>query len=194
MRVSKQFKIYSKSKILIALLVLGFISITTFDMISSSSGKTGDSENGCSCHGSNSSSTAITFSSGSGSFNVKPSSNTEFTVRVANSTKSSAGANITVKTGAGGSASGTLTAGSGLKLSSGELTHNGKQTMSGGGYDFKFTWTAPSEPGEYTIFAAGNAVDGSGGTGSDTPNRANQKNTVMGVTVSGPNCGESLCG
>lgn len=191
---SKQSKILNNSKILIAVLVLSFISFSTFDMISNSSGKTGESENGCSCHGGNSSSTVITFSSGSGSFNVKPSSNTEFTVRVANSSKSHAGANITVKTGSGGSASGTLTAGSGLKVSSGELTHNGKQTMSGGGYDFKFTWTAPTTPGEYTIFAAGNAVDGNGGTGSDTPNISNQKVTVMGVTVSGPNGGESLCG
>lgn len=192
MKKSKQF-IQSKLKIILAFFVVSFITFSTLDMISSSSGKTGDSENGCSCHGSNSSSTAITFSSGSGSFNVKSGSNTEFTVRVANSSKSKAGSNITVKTGSGGSNAGTLTAGSGLKTSGGELTHNGAQTMSGGGFDFKFSWTAPTDPGEYYIFAAGNAVDGNGNSNGDAPNIANQKITVMGVTLSGPNGGESLC-
>lgn len=186
MYFSNKLKVYT----LFVLILLS--SFVIYDLVSSSSGYTGSSQNGCSCHGSNSSNTSITFTSASGSFSVKAGSTTEITVRVANSSQSAAGANITVKDGSGSNA-GSFTAGSGLKTSGGELTHDGRQDFVGGGFDFKFSWTAPTTAGEYTIYAAGNAVNKNSNTGGDVPNINSQKIIVKGLTVSDPNGGELLC-
>lgn len=186
MYFSNKLKVYT-------LFVLIFMtSLVIYDLISNNSGNTGNSRNGCSCHGGNSSATSLTFTSGSGSFSVKAGSTNDFTVRVAHSTQSAAGTNITIQDGSGANA-GSLTAGSGLKKSGSELTHDGKQDFVGGGFDFKFSWTAPTTAGEYTIYAAGNSVNKNNGTGGDVPNIGSQTVIVKGLTVTDPNGGELLC-
>ena len=173
-----------------------FLSGLTFSAISNSAGKTGQTQAGCTCHGSSSSSTSVTLTSGSGSFTVDASSSTTFTVTVNNSGKVNAGMNVGVKTSeTGGSNIGSLTAGTGTKIQSGEVTHNGEQTLSGGKFSFTFDWKAPSEHGEYWIRGVANAVDNNGGNGGDEWNKfTTQKVLVAGVTVKAPNGGQNWCG
>ena len=131
---------YRQHLILInTLLAVLFVAGLTFSAIGNSSGKTGSTQNGCSCHGSASSKSSVSLTSGSGSFTVDPNSTTTFTVGIDNSGKVNAGMNAGVKTSeSGGSNAGTLTAGTGTKISGGEVTHNGEQALSGGKFDFTF--------------------------------------------------------
>jgi len=182
----------TKLKVYTLFVLILMSSFVIYDLISNNSGKTGNSKDGCSCHGGNSSATSITFISSTGNFSVKAGSTTEITVRVAHSTLLAAGTNITVQDGSGSNI-GSVTAGAGLKKVGSELTHDGKQDFSRGEFDFKFSWTAPTTAGEYTIFAAGNSVNKNSGTGGDVPNINSQKIIVKGLTVSDPNGGELLC-
>ncbi len=83
-----------------------------------------------------------------------------FTVGTSSGSRTGAGFNVSA-TG------GSLTAGSGSRASSGELTQSATASMSGGRADFDFTWTAPTTPGTYTLRGAGNAVDGDRRTSGD---------------------------
>jgi len=80
---------------------------------------------------------------------------------VTNSSFSSYGLNVAA-TG------GSFDAGSGLKVESGELTHDGTQTVG----TFSFDWTAPLVPGTYTLSGVGNAVNGNRLPGGDAWNVA----------------------
>ncbi|MFN3196348.1 MAG: immunoglobulin domain-containing protein [Chlorobiota bacterium] len=187
---------YRQHLILInTLLALLFVAGLTISAIGNSSGKTGSTQNGCSCHGSASSNSSVSLTSGSGSFTVDPNSTTTFTVGIDNSGKVNAGMNAGVKTSeSGGSNAGTLTAGTGTKISGGEVTHNGEQALSGGKFDFTFDWKSPAEHGEYWIRGVANAVDNNGNTSGDEWNRfTTQKVIVAGVTVTAPNGGQSWC-
>jgi hypothetical protein len=177
------------------LLAVLFVAGLTISAIGNSSGKTGSTQNGCSCHGSASSNSSVSLTSGSGSFTLDPNSTTTFTVGIDNSGKVNAGMNAGVKTSeSGGSNAGTLTAGTGTKISGGEVTHNGEQALSGGKYDFTFDWESPAEHGEYWVRGVANAVDNNGNTSGDEWNRfTTQKVIVAGVTVSAPNGGQSWC-
>lgn len=187
---------YRQHLILInTLLAVLFVAGLTISAIGNSSGKTGSTQNGCSCHGSASSNSSVSLTSGSGSFTVDPNSTTTFTVGIDNSGKVNAGMNAGVKTSeSGGSNAGTLTAGTGTKISGGEVTHNGEQALSGGKFDFTFDWKSPAEHGEYWIRGVANAVDNNGNTSGDEWNRfTTQKVIVAGVTVTAPNGGQSWC-
>lgn len=177
-----------------SLIFLLILSGLTYSAIAWSAGKTGNTD-GCSCHGSANSNTKVSLTSGSGSFTVDPNSTTEFTVAVDNSSMSKAGMNVGVKTSeTGGSNIGTLAAGSGTKIQSGEVTHDGEQSLNSGKFDFKFEWTAPASHGEYWIRGVANAVNDNGNASGDQWNKfTTQKVTVAGVTVSAPNGGENWC-
>ncbi len=177
-----------------SLFFLLFITGLTFTAIANSSGKTGNTD-GCTCHGSASSTTKVTLTSGSGSFTFDPGSTTKFTVAVDNSTKVNVGMNVGVKSSeTGGSNIGSLTAGTGTKIQSGEATHDGEQSLNSGKFDFTFDWTAPSNHGEYWIRGVANAVDNNSGTSGDQWNKfTTQKIIVAGVTVTAPNGGENWC-
>ncbi len=178
-----------------SLIFLLLLSGLTYTAIAWSAGKTGQTQDGCTCHGSANSSTKVTLTSGSGSFTVDPGSTTKFTVAIDNSSMSKAGMNVGVKTSeTGGSNIGTLAAGSGTKIQSGEVTHDGEQSLNSGKFDFTFDWTAPATHGEYWIRGVANAVNDNGGTSGDQWNKfTTQKVTVAGVTVSAPNGGENWC-
>ncbi len=170
------------------------IIVITYTLIAKQTGITGKtgSGGGCSCHGSGSSSTSLSVS---GNLTVEPGSSNNYTVKVSNASQSKAGVNIAVKTDASaGNNAGTLSAGSGLQSVSGELTHTSPANLSGGEANFSFSWTAPSQAGEYYIRAAGNAVDGDGSSSGDQWNHMSAvKVTVKGVQLASPNGGETWC-
>lgn len=170
------------------------VSGLTYTAIAWSAGKTGNTD-GCNCHGSANSSTKVTLTSENGGFTFEPGSKTKFTVAVDNLSMNKAGMNVGIKTSeSGGSDIGTLSSGTGTKIQSGEVTHNGKQTLINGKFDFTFDWTAPSTHGEYWIRGVANAVNDNGGANGDQWNKfTTQKIVVAGITVSVPNGGENWC-
>ena len=178
-----------------SLFFLLFLSGLTYTAFAWSNGKTGQTQDGCTCHGSANSATKVTLTSGSGLFTVEPGSTTKFTVAIDNSSMVNAGLNVGVKTTAtGGSDVGSLTAGTGTKIENGEVTHNGEQSLNSGKFDFTFEWKAPAAHGEYWIRGAANAVNNNGDDSGDQWNRfTTQKIIVAGVTVTAPNGGENWC-
>lgn len=182
-------------KLIVAFSLLGWISYEVYAYSSGITGRSSSSSQGCNCHGSSSSSTSLSVSSSSGSFTVLPGESETFTVSVANSGQTAAGANIAVRTSETGSTNaGTVSAGSGLKKSSNELVHDGKKSMSDGKADFAFTWTAPAEPGKYYIQAAGNAVNDNNNNNGDEWNFMDAKEIIVpGIEINLPSGGDDFC-
>jgi hypothetical protein len=160
-------------------------------------GLSSTTSNGCSCHGTSSTSTTLSATSATGSWTVETGSTTNFTVNVSNASQSSAGTNIAVKTTSTGSTNaGTLSVatGSGLQVVSSEITHNAPKALSSGTAAFTFSWTAPSTHGKYYLQAAGNAVnDNNANTGDSWNHMTAQEITVAGITLTGPNGGSTYC-
>lgn len=176
---------------LIAMLLVGGV---TASIIANADEHTGATTNGCTCHGSQNSNTSITLSSSTGSFVVDKNEKATITVSVENSAMSGAGMNFGVKANSsGGNNIGTLAAGTGTQIQSGEVTHNGRQNMSGGKYDFTFDWTAPSEMGEYYILGSANAVNNDNRSTGDQWNKTSQKITVAGFEITEGKGGEEWC-
>jgi hypothetical protein len=183
----KIFDALNKSTVKIAILVMILTTIclqTVQAYPGGISGRTLPASSGCgSCHGSSSStSVTVTASSQTGFFTVLPNTTSTFTVTVANSSLVSAGVGISVKDASGTSNQGTLTAGTGLTLSSGELMQSSAKAMQGGQASFTFTWTSPSAPGTYKLYAVGLAADGDGGRNGDLWNFM----TPVDITVASP--------
>lgn len=74
----------------------------------------------------------------------------------------------------------TLTAGSGTKVVSGELTHSLPKAFSNGSARFDFSLVAPATNGTYKVFAAGNSVNGDNNNTGDS-----HANTTLDVVVTG---------
>ncbi|GAB5464923.1 MAG: hypothetical protein Kapaf2KO_03590 [Candidatus Kapaibacteriales bacterium] len=170
---------FNRIKAVFALSILGCLAFFTSEVISNSNGKT-SSLNGCSCHGSNNSATTVTITVVGGT-TISVNEEVDIEVKVENSSFTKFGLNSAVVTSQSGTTkAGTLTAGTGTKISSSEITHNGAQTGSNNEFTFKYKWKAPATAGTYYVRAAGNAVDGTGGTGgNDRPNTA----TTVAITV-----------
>jgi hypothetical protein len=134
-----------------------------------STGITGQSVAGCSCHGSNTSSTVLSIS-GIPTGGWVPGTAYTITISVTNTSKSAAGFDLTVSTGTLSSApSGTSISGST------EIRHTTPKSMSSGTASWSFTWTAPStSTSSLTINFAGNAVDGNFQDTNDQPNQTSQ--------------------
>lgn len=160
------------------------------------SGITGSTTSGCTCHGGSNNATSLSVQGLSGNtVTMSPGETRSFTVFVAHSSQPKAGINIAI-TNSGGSNVGTLSAGTGLKTQGGELTHTAKQDITQGQATFSFSWTAPSSTGDYSLKAAGNAVNNDGGTNGDQWNFLSTVTISVAtpsVTVSAPNGGEVLC-
>ncbi len=198
------FRNFTKSKMYLCNFLIAIFIIVgiTSNLVSSSSGKTGQTSAGCgtsSCHdGSANSATGISITSGSGNFNVNTNASINVTVRVTHSTLSKGGVDIAVKnSSSGGSNIGSISnLGSGLQSISGEITHTSAQSYTGGGIDYTFTWTAPSSAGTYYIQVAANSVDGNSDRINDIWNTTTQAITVTAgptVSVTSPNGGENVC-
>jgi flagellar hook assembly protein FlgD len=179
---------------IMVIILLVYFTIDVWAKQSGIVGYTSTSGGGCQqsgCHGSSASSaTSVTLTSGS--LSVNPGSTNSYTIRVSNSNSSQtkAGINIAVKTtNTGSTNAGSLSpeSGSGLQNISNELAHSSPKNLASGNADFSFTWTAPSTPGKYYLRAAGNAVDGNGGSSGDQWNWMSvQEIIVKGITLTEP--------
>jgi hypothetical protein len=117
------------------------------------------------CHGSTNEST-LTLSQDPAT--VLPGDTVNFTATVAFSGMKAAGLFI-AKPDLGELA---LVADEGLTLSDGALTHTAPKNASDGQTTFRFTWTAPAEPGAVTIDAFGLATNGNNRNTGDAPGEA----------------------
>lgn len=178
------------------LLIFLCILSSVIYLFAKSNGVSGQTEAGCTCHGSSSSNTKINLSATNG-FVVEPGSTNGFTINVETlSSKVKAGVNIAVKTqSSGGSNAGTLSSGSDMKISSGELVHaNSGKDFSSGKTSFSFDWKAPATPGEYYIKAAANAVnDNNTDTGDEWNKISSTKVTVKGLELTSLKGGQEFC-
>ncbi|MCX7880779.1 MAG: immunoglobulin domain-containing protein [Ignavibacteria bacterium] len=186
-----------KYPIMIGILLFGLIY--SLNILAYRGGISGQTDNGCTCHGSRNTNTTLTPISQSNTWTVEAGSTNTFSVRVGNSGYSYAGVNIAVKTSqTGGSNAGTLSpvSGSGLQSSGGELVHSEPKNYSNYA-SFDFTWTAPTTPGTYYLRAVGNAVNNNNQTSGDQWNFMTvQEITVVSsptITVVAPNGGEVIC-
>lgn len=74
----------------------------------------------------------------------------------------------------------TLTAGSGTKLMSGELTHSLPKAFTNGAARFDFSLVAPATNGTYKVYAAGNSVNGNNDSTGDS-----HANATLDIVVTG---------
>lgn len=163
-------------------------------------GITGQTNNGCTCHGSPNSNTILIPTIQSGVWSVLAGSTSTITINVANSQRAHAGIDIAVKTTSNGETDiGSLSpvSGYGLQKIGSELTHTNPIPYSGGSVDFQFTWTAPSTPGTYYLKAAGNAVDSNNQNTNDQWNFMSVRSIVVtappSITITSPIGGEAWC-
>ena len=167
------------------------------------SGRTAVSSAGCaSCHASTASNAVSVAVSATTPLTVAPGGTIQLNVVVSHATASVAGIDIDVATGPDGIAAGVLSApaGSGLKVSGGELVHASPKPFVNGQASFPIEWTAPTTPGTYTLRAVALAANGNGSDdGSDVWNRLPETTIIVEgtpppakdpVTVMSPNGGE----
>jgi len=140
---------YSKTKIILSLVVILVITSISIKLIAYGSGYTlrtlKTTTQGCgSCHSQNS----ACIGSITGPDTVIAGQSIVYTITVTQSGRSKAGVDIAVRLG-------TLspTPGANLKLQNGEITNSSTISMSGGTVSRQFTYTAPSTPGIDTIFS-----------------------------------------
>jgi hypothetical protein len=132
-------------------------------------GRTRKSEDkpGCTCHGDNPTPSVNVVISGPDS--MIPDQEAEFSVTISGGPLAAAGVDIAVSKG-------TLSPmGSDLKLLSGELSHSDPKKPAGKSVQFQFKYKAPSSPGDQTIFATGNSVNGNDKKTGDNWNYAPNK-------------------
>lgn len=186
----------TKLKFLSLLLVFSTAFYFSTELVSNKSGIV-NSLTGCSCHGTNNSATTTTISVTQGT-TIDINEEVDIEIQVSNSSMSAFGLNAAVTTSqSGGSNAGSLTAGTGTKVFSSQITHNGPQTGSGS-FTFKFKWKAPSSPGTYYVRAQGNATNNNNSSNGDTPNTATTVAITVedqaSVTLNSPNSGNICAG
>ncbi len=139
-------------------IIVGYMAITSY-----STGITGLSQAGCSCHGPNTGNTLISITGLPTDY--IPGTTYTLTANVNNPGMSKAGIDLTATLGTlGGTPSGAT-------VTSTEINHTTPALMSGGIASWTFNWTAPTTgSGIAAIYIAGNAVNGDFGTGGDGPN------------------------
>lgn len=182
------------------LLVLAIIAISTTSVHANITGISGRSQLGCGgtgCHAPTAGTgTSVSMLGVSGTITMAAGTQRSFTAIVSHTTQPAAGINISVKNGAGVN-SGEFTAGTGLQIMNGELTHTAPQAMQGTPHQamFQFVWTAPATPGTYTLRAAGNAVNNNlNADPTDIWNTMAPITIVVpGIQVTSPNGNEQWC-
>lgn len=184
-----------KQRFLMGILVVLAIVAGTTSLEARSSGITGQYQTGCAgagCHGGvAANNTEITFT---GPNAIKAGAAGNYTVRIANSTTGLVGAGLNLAfVSQAGAASGALQAGAGSSVSGSELSHTQTKMFDvNKGSDFAFTWTAPQAHGIYTLYVAGNAVNGNGNTNGDVWNAKSFSIAVSGANITAP-AGGAFC-
>ena len=158
----------SRRWLLPSLLVCLLVSPAAF---ANNTGKTGASVSGCSgCHTGGSGTTTALLTPASTSVNT--GTTIAVTLKVTNTAMSYGGLDVSAS-------GGTLSAGSNTRLATSEITHSAKQAMTSGSVTFNFNWTAPSTAGTYTLYAAGNAVNGNALSSGDKATTTSTTITVV---------------
>ncbi len=131
---------------------------------------------GCTCHALNPSTDVIVTINGPDSLMLNQTAT--YSITITGGPLKAAGTNIAVSNG-------SLTpVTNDLRLQNTELTHVLPKTPSSGAVTFNFSYTAPSIPGEQTIYANGNSVNFNGQNTGDQWNFAQNKSIQIG-TVTG---------
>ena len=155
--------------------------IAFLTLSSNSTGITGQSTAGCSCHGASNSTTLISIT-GIPTTGWVAGTAYPLTITVSNSGSSytRAGFDLTTNLGAFSSA------GTGASLNgTTEVHHNTPKIFSSGSASWTVTWTAPSSAtGTLTFNCAGNAVNNNGTTSGDAPNQSTT--TYSAATAAAP--------
>lgn len=146
-------------------------------LMASSGGRTGisASANGCSCHSSSANAGGAVTVSITGPQTVEAGSVSDYTIAVTGGPSGTAGGFDLSANG------GTLTAGTGSKISNGELTHS-----SGGRRSWSFKWTAPPATGTYRFVAVGQPTNGSGTSGDSWNWYGGAAGAPFNITVTAP--------
>ncbi|MHA7634214.1 MXAN_6652 family MXYO-CTERM-anchored protein [Corallococcus sp. M7] len=138
--------------------------------INGRSGKQSVSCTASGCHGGGSSAPSVTLE---GPTALTAGQTGQYSLIITGGPGTKAGMNVAVD-GA------TLTAGSGTKLLSGELTHSLPKTFTDGSARFDFSLVAPATNGTYKVYAAGNSVNGDNAATGDS-----HANATLDVVVTG---------
>ncbi|QAT88413.1 hypothetical protein EJ065_6888 [Corallococcus coralloides] len=138
--------------------------------INGRSGKQSVSCTASGCHGGGSSTPTVTLE---GPTALTAGQTGQYSLIISGGPGAKAGMNVAVD-GA------TLTAGSGTKVMSGELTHSLPQAFSNGAARFDFSLVAPATNGTYKVYAAGNSVNGDRAATGDS-----HANATLDVVVTG---------
>ena len=179
-------------------LLMGILTSAFIILLAYPDGRTGSTNNGCTCHGSQNSATSLSVTAQNGSFTVQPGSTSSYTITVSNSALNYFGIDIGVKTTSNGETNaGSLAAsGNDMYASNGELTQSNTK-MGNNSTTFAFSWTAPSTPGTYYIKSAGLAVNNDGSTSGDQWNLMTVRSITVAaansISVTSPNGGENWC-
>lgn len=128
------------------------------------------SDNGtcANCHGGGSGTGSISLSNVPAQFTSGQTY--PLTLTIVHGSASVGGFQIVATNGTTNTQVGSFTAGSGSRLNNVDrLTHNSSKTLSSGTVSWTFDWTAPASgaPSNVVFYYAGNAADGTGGTGGD---------------------------
>ncbi|MCE1190111.1 MAG: T9SS type A sorting domain-containing protein [Ignavibacteria bacterium] len=153
--------------------ILAIVSLIAATSIASLNGITGrtpkSGTSGCSCHGNLSSAVGVVIA---GPDTLQPGATGQYTVTITGGPLVKGGVDIAVSTG-------TLVAGTGLKLSGGELTHSTPMAASSGKVVFSFSYKAPATTGTATMYSTGNSVNNNQSESGDQWNfSANKTITV----------------
>lgn len=176
-------------KKIITILTLGIILLGSSAFIISSGGIVGQTgspgESTCSaCHGGGGGTTNVSITSNpvfTGNQYV-PGQTYTITVTVSNSAFSKFGFDCEILNSSNANA-GTMTlALSGVQLANAGARKNATHTAPSTTGVFSFVWDAPTS-GNATIYAAGNAVDGTGSTGGDKPGNTSLALTALGTDI-----------
>lgn len=147
-----------KTKILSQLFLFASLAMIYITTSSSSNGFVAYNGTSCgNCHGSINTATTVNLTGLPTAY--VPGQSYALTFTVANATNVHAGCNIAASAG-------TFTAGTGTKLKSSQIVHNGVPAAVSGVTTFTCSWTAPATAGSVTFNAAGNAVNFNGGDDS----------------------------
>ena len=147
------------------------LALATSAPLADSSGRTGRTATGCTCHGS-SASPPLTMTIAGPQF-VAPLSTHQYTASVSGGPAGTLGG-FDLKASAG-----TLIAGTNNHVSGSEVTHSNRNSRS-----WTFSWTAPATIGDQNFVAVGLGCDGTGGTGGDAWTfYGGAANTTLPITV-----------
>ncbi len=152
---------YAMTNLLVAVILIS--SFFFFSYSSGITGRTRKSGEGCTCHGTNPTSSVNPVISGPQTLSIGGKATYRLTISGGPLVR--AGTNIAASSGTLG-----VIAGSGLKKVGEELTHTSPKAPQGGTVTFDFEYTAPNTVGTVTLYASGNSVNLDGSTDGDSWN------------------------